>query len=43
MNKTLFVTGAASGIGKATAQLFGRKGWRVMSAATTSTSTEPAK
>lgn len=29
MAKTLFVTGAASGIGKATAALFGQKGWRV--------------
>lgn len=29
MSKSLFVTGAASGIGKATALLFGRKGWRV--------------
>ncbi len=29
MSKTLFVTGAASGIGKATALLFGERGWRV--------------
>jgi NAD(P)-dependent dehydrogenase (short-subunit alcohol dehydrogenase family) len=29
MSKTIFVTGAASGIGKATALLFGKKGWRV--------------
>jgi NAD(P)-dependent dehydrogenase (short-subunit alcohol dehydrogenase family) len=29
MSKTLFVTGAASGIGKATSLLFGGKGWRV--------------
>ena len=29
MSKTLFVTGAASGIGKATALLFGQNGWRV--------------
>lgn len=29
MSKTLFVTGAASGIGKATARLFGQRGWRV--------------
>ena len=29
MSKTIFVTGAASGIGKATAILFGSKGWRV--------------
>ncbi len=29
MSKTVFVTGAASGIGKATALLFGGKGWRV--------------
>lgn len=29
MSKTLFVTGAASGIGKATALLFGQRGWRV--------------
>src|SRR5512140_2346878 len=29
MSKTIFVTGAASGIGKATALLFGSKGWRV--------------
>src|SRR4030042_1863853 len=28
MSKTIFVTGAASGIGKATSLLFGRKGWR---------------
>ena len=29
MTKTIFITGAASGIGKATSLLFGRKGWRV--------------
>jgi NAD(P)-dependent dehydrogenase (short-subunit alcohol dehydrogenase family) len=29
MSKTVFVTGAASGIGKATSLLFGSKGWRV--------------
>jgi NAD(P)-dependent dehydrogenase (short-subunit alcohol dehydrogenase family) len=29
MSKTIFVTGAASGIGKATSLLFGRKGFRV--------------
>lgn len=29
MNKTILVTGAASGIGKATALLFGRRGWFV--------------
>lgn len=29
MSKTLFVTGAASGIGRATSLLFGGKGWRV--------------
>lgn len=29
MNKTIFVTGAASGIGKETALLFGRRGYRV--------------
>jgi NAD(P)-dependent dehydrogenase (short-subunit alcohol dehydrogenase family) len=29
MSKTIFVTGAASGIGKATSLLFGRKGWLV--------------
>jgi NAD(P)-dependent dehydrogenase (short-subunit alcohol dehydrogenase family) len=29
MSKTVFITGAASGIGKATALLFGAKGWRV--------------
>jgi NAD(P)-dependent dehydrogenase (short-subunit alcohol dehydrogenase family) len=28
-SKTVFVTGAASGIGKATSLLFGKKGWRV--------------
>jgi NAD(P)-dependent dehydrogenase (short-subunit alcohol dehydrogenase family) len=30
MNKTIFVTGASSGIGKATAQLFHSKGWNVI-------------
>jgi NAD(P)-dependent dehydrogenase (short-subunit alcohol dehydrogenase family) len=29
MSKSIFVTGAASGIGKATALLFGGRGWRV--------------
>lgn len=29
MDKSLFVTGAASGIGKATAALFAQRGWRV--------------
>ena len=29
MSKTIFVTGAASGIGKCTALLFGKRGWRV--------------
>jgi NAD(P)-dependent dehydrogenase (short-subunit alcohol dehydrogenase family) len=29
MSKTIFVTGAASGIGKATSLLFGKKGWTV--------------
>jgi NAD(P)-dependent dehydrogenase (short-subunit alcohol dehydrogenase family) len=29
MSKSIFVTGAASGIGKQTALLFGRRGWRV--------------
>jgi NAD(P)-dependent dehydrogenase (short-subunit alcohol dehydrogenase family) len=29
MSKTIFITGAASGIGKATSLLFGSKGWRV--------------
>jgi NAD(P)-dependent dehydrogenase (short-subunit alcohol dehydrogenase family) len=29
MSKTIFVTGAASGIGRATSLLFGRKGWVV--------------
>jgi len=29
MSKSIFVTGAASGIGKATALLFGQRGWRV--------------
>jgi len=29
MSKTVFITGAASGIGKATSLLFGSKGWRV--------------
>ncbi|MFA9288707.1 MAG: SDR family oxidoreductase [Weeksellaceae bacterium] len=29
MKKTVFITGASSGIGKATAELFARKGWNV--------------
>src|ERR1044072_6225013 len=30
MNKTIFITGASTGIGKATAQLFQSKGWNVI-------------
>ncbi len=30
MNKTIFITGASSGIGKATAKLFNAKGWNVI-------------
>lgn len=30
MNKTIFITGASSGLGKATAQLFQSKGWNVI-------------
>ncbi len=30
MNKTIFITGASSGIGKATAKLFQEKGWNVV-------------
>lgn len=30
MAKTIFITGASSGLGKATAQLFQRKGWNVI-------------
>ncbi|HMQ49768.1 MAG TPA: SDR family oxidoreductase [Saprospiraceae bacterium] len=30
MNKTIFVTGASSGIGKATAKLFQQKGWNII-------------
>lgn len=30
MNKTIFITGASSGIGKATAKLFSSKGWGVI-------------
>lgn len=30
MNKTIFITGASSGIGKATAKLFAAKGWHVI-------------
>ncbi|WP_262711904.1 SDR family NAD(P)-dependent oxidoreductase [Pedobacter westerhofensis] len=28
--KTIFITGASSGIGKATAKLFQREGWNVI-------------
>ncbi len=30
MQKTIFITGASSGLGKATAKLFQSKGWRVI-------------
>src|SRR5882762_2956748 len=30
MQKTIFITGASSGLGKATAKFFQRKGWRVI-------------
>ena len=30
MNKTIFITGASAGLGKATAKLFAAKGWRVI-------------
>ncbi|WP_029272528.1 SDR family oxidoreductase [Flavobacterium sp. KJJ] len=32
MQKTIFITGASSGLGKATAQLFQNKGWQVIAA-----------
>lgn len=32
MNKTIFITGASSGLGKATAKLFASKGWVVIAA-----------
>lgn len=32
MNKTIFITGASSGLGKATAKLFASKGWNVIAA-----------
>ncbi|QPH38626.1 SDR family oxidoreductase [Pedobacter endophyticus] len=32
MNKTIFITGASSGLGKATAKLFASKGWTVIAA-----------
>lgn len=31
--KTVFITGASSGIGKATAEFFQQKGWEVVAAA----------
>ncbi|HEX8314920.1 MAG TPA: SDR family NAD(P)-dependent oxidoreductase, partial [Flavisolibacter sp.] len=30
MSKTVLITGAASGVGKATAKYFSRKGWNVI-------------
>jgi NAD(P)-dependent dehydrogenase (short-subunit alcohol dehydrogenase family) len=30
MTKTIFITGTSTGLGKATAQLFAAKGWRVL-------------
>ena len=30
MQKTIFITGASSGLGKATARLFQEKGWKVI-------------
>ena len=30
MKKTIFITGASAGIGKATAKLFANKGWNVI-------------
>ncbi|HZG24974.1 MAG TPA: SDR family NAD(P)-dependent oxidoreductase, partial [Chitinophagaceae bacterium] len=30
MNRTIFITGASSGLGKATAKLFASKGWTVI-------------
>ncbi|RZM06087.1 MAG: SDR family NAD(P)-dependent oxidoreductase, partial [Pedobacter sp.] len=30
MKKTIFITGASAGIGKATAKLFAEKGWNVI-------------